>query len=189
MVLIGPYFDHHTATAAVQYVLERLNPKNRTYIPVFKVLYFAEKVHLEHYGIYFLGDEVFAMENGPVLSGLYDALKAIQQSSPRATGKFKVFANHLNVIGKPPQISIKKSLDPAKYLSIAATEVLEHALEKYSRLPASKLIEETHKDEAWKHAWETASAKGLRSFPMPPEEIAKQFDNADEVVEYIREHT
>lgn len=189
MVLIGPYFDHHTATAAVQYVLERLNPKNRTYIPVFKILYFAEKVHLEHYGIYFLGDEISAMENGPVLSGLYDALKAIRLSSPRSTREFKVFADHLNVSGMPPQINIKKRLNPAECLSIAATEVLDRALEKYSHLPASELIEETHKDEAWKHAWETASAEGRRSFPMPPEEIAKQFENANEVIKYIREHT
>src|SRR4051812_12877508 len=48
-----------------------------------KLLYWADKWHLEHYGRTVSGDQYIAMKNGPVPSNVYDMLKFV-----RGDGKF-----------------------------------------------------------------------------------------------------
>src|SRR3990172_3908608 len=55
---------------------------NRAKIPDFyrisKIIYFADKVHLQKYGRLICGDAYVAMKDGPVPSGVYDIMKSVR---------------------------------------------------------------------------------------------------------------
>ena len=58
----------------ILYVASKL--QETTFHRIVKLLYFADKLHLERYGRFITGDRYIAMEYGPVPSNVYDMLKA-----------------------------------------------------------------------------------------------------------------
>src|SRR5690606_4362468 len=66
-------FNRAAALEAILYLAA--NSRDATLHRVFKLLYFAEKQHLEKYGRMITGDAYKAMEYGPVPSKSYDLTK------------------------------------------------------------------------------------------------------------------
>ena len=66
-------FNAEKAIEVILYIAEHI--KEPTFHTVSKVLYFADKEHLEKYGRFICGDSYIAMRRGPVPSGVYDLLK------------------------------------------------------------------------------------------------------------------
>lgn len=183
MAHTGAFFDHHAAIAAVQYLLN--NTKHDTYLPIFKLLYLAEKEHLNKHGMYFLGDKFCAKEYGPVPSQLFDVLKAMDESEASTVDKYPLFSKHLVVEHEPKgKISIKKSIDYTYHLGESAQDLLKEIAERYGPLSVRELIEVSH-DKAWEKAWATGSGQKV----IEVEDIAKLLPNAKAITEYLSQHS
>jgi len=66
-------FKAEKSVEAILYIAQ--NVKQPTFHSISKMMYFADKVHLEKYGRFICGDNYVAMKHGPVPSGTYDILK------------------------------------------------------------------------------------------------------------------
>lgn len=115
---------------------------------VLKVLYFADKDHLEKYGRLISGEDYVAMEKGPVPSGAYDIIKSV-----RGDG-------YINVVG----LDLDESFHMDGYilvphrgpnlelLSESDIECLDAAIEKFGHMGFGKLMEICHEDSAFQAA-------------------------------------
>ncbi len=75
--MIAPFvFDEDVAIEVILYIANRV--PHPTFHLIFKIMYFADKAHLERYGRFICGDSYVAMRNGPVPSVTYDMLKGIR---------------------------------------------------------------------------------------------------------------
>jgi uncharacterized phage-associated protein len=75
--MINPFeFDIEKGIESVLYIIE--NGAQPTFHHISKVMYFADKEHLEKYGRFICGDSYVAMKHGPVPSGIYDLLKSVR---------------------------------------------------------------------------------------------------------------
>ena len=66
-------FNKEKATHSILYVANKL--ERRDLHKIFKILYFAERKHMQDWGRPIIGDTYIAMDAGPVPSRVYDILK------------------------------------------------------------------------------------------------------------------
>src|SRR5262245_39031345 len=69
-------FDPEKALNLVLYVAAKV--KEPSFHTISKVIYFADKLHLERYGRLICGDSYVAMKHGPVPSEIYDMMKDVR---------------------------------------------------------------------------------------------------------------
>jgi len=67
-------FRERKAVQAADYLL-RLGKGKMSYMKLIKLLYLADRKSLVETGVPITGDRMFSMDNGPVLSRIYDAIK------------------------------------------------------------------------------------------------------------------
>lgn len=89
--MITPFvFDEDVAIEVILYIAHCvLDP---TFHRISKIMYFADKTHLERYGRFICGDNYVSMQHGSVPSFMYDILKVrrfehFAQGPRRAAGK------------------------------------------------------------------------------------------------------
>lgn len=68
--MITNRFDKSKALEVLLYVTHQTQDMYHTA----KIIYFANRYHLEKYGRFIIDDRVIAMKHGPVLSNLYDMI-------------------------------------------------------------------------------------------------------------------
>jgi uncharacterized phage-associated protein len=139
-------YDPKKALNVVLYLSEKLPVPTFFYLG--KILYFADKAHLQKYGRQICGDRYIAMERGPVPSNVYDMLKDVQQnrrslSSSAAKKAFRVVEGHY----VQPKIPVG-----LEYLSESDIECLDWAIGKYGSMGFDDLQNEGH-DPAYKATW------------------------------------
>ncbi len=109
---------------------------------VLKIIYFADRIHLERYGRLLCGDTYIAMKHGPVPSGLYDILKYARGdswfSSEIISGVFIVEGDKIKPL---------RSAD-VNMLSESDVEALVESIQKYGHLSFGKLKKLSH-DQAY----------------------------------------
>ncbi len=110
-----------------------------------KVLFYADKAHLNAFGRPIIGDEYTAMRYGPVPSGVYDILK-----------KDPFYLEAIGADGYPfevrgPYVEGKEKPDMSVF-SDSDIEALETALTENRDLSFMALTEKSHKDPAWDRA-------------------------------------
>ena len=66
-------FQREKAIEMVLYLAQRLD--NPTVLQICKLMYFADKRHLDKWGQFLCGNDYVAMEHGPVPVNVYDMLK------------------------------------------------------------------------------------------------------------------
>lgn len=114
---------------------------------VSKVLFYAEKDHLNRYGRPIVADTFIAMPNGPVPSAVYDVLKGdfaylgIAEMVPEAI-ETSGYAHPLQPRRKPDLSKLSKS----------DIECLQRALDRCAHIPFGRLSEQTHREPAWAKA-------------------------------------
>ncbi len=139
-----------------------------------KVLYFADKKHLERYGRLIYGDNYVAMRRGPVPSFAYDLVKQIRGDgspvAPEVEECLSIDQEH-NIT---PQREAHLDL-----LSKSDIECLDEAIAEYGSLPFEELQRISHKDEAFQSADENDF--------MPLETIAESLPSSDSLLEYLRD--
>jgi uncharacterized phage-associated protein len=110
-----------------------------------KLLFYADKYHLNRYGRPIVGDDYRALQYGPVASTTYDILKG-DNLGLELLGDERPFdvAGGRHVRGRRrPDLDV---------LSESDVEALAWSFKKYGRLNFGQLTELTHKEPAWVNA-------------------------------------
>lgn len=166
-------FDADKALEAIIYVASRADTD---LYGTLKLLYVADKLHLQRYGRFMFGDDYSAMEWGPVPSNSYDIVKYVRGDRPhcrieRAREAFKMSGNDFILLRAP-------DLDE---LSKTEVSCLDEAIAEQGRNDFAGFKRITH-DAAWRAAWRAAT-KG--SAPIAIESIASQLPRAQELIQHL----
>lgn len=165
-------FNERKGTEALTYMAQKW--PNITIFYASKVLFFAEKKHLNSYGRPIVADTFIAMPNGPVPSTLYDFIKGNLGNSGDPEG-FRAAIDTEN----HPKLSAKRPYDPS-ILSLSDIECINEAIEFCRTKGFGHLSELTHREKAWAEAF-TNSAMDYEHF------IDDSNPARDEILEDARE--
>lgn len=135
-------FNLQKAIEVLLYVTSDIHDMYRT----FKIIYLADRKHLDKYGRLICGDKYIAMSHGPVPTNLYDMVKEVRGDSSYTFGlnldkQFKVKGNNIKPLRKAN----------LKYLSKSDIECLDKSIKKYGSMSFGKLQKISH-DEAYESA-------------------------------------
>ncbi len=155
------------------------NGTEPTFYHVSKMIYFADKLHLERYGRFICGDSYVAMRNGPVPSGIYDLLKI-------ARGDRFIFSLPAELIDKTKNAFdvqgkckiIRRRDVQLDFFSDSDIECLNTAIQEYGKLSFTQLKEASH-DQAWNVSDENDV--------MEIEHIIATFKNVDGLLEHLQD--
>ena len=162
-------FQREKAIEMVLYLAQRLD--NPTVLQICKLMYFADKRHLDKWGQFLCGNDYVAMEHGPVPVNVYDMLN-----------KARIWDKENFKVGK-------RSVQPIRdanmdLISDAAQESLDFVLNKYGELAISKLYDLAHEEEAWQKAWDDESTK--KRFDMPLLSIASSLPDSETLIAHLQ---
>lgn len=139
-------FDEKKGVEVLTYVASKWPGLTAFYAS--KVLFFAEKFHLNRYSRPIVGDTFIAMPNGPVPSTLYDFIKGHLEQS----GDPEAIVAALSIEQQPyPRVDARRQPD-LDALSQTDIECLDEAIEfcRGRKFPA--LSDLTHQERAWREA-------------------------------------
>lgn len=167
--------------AAVLYVISKCEVID--YFHLFKILYFADKEHYAKYGRRIINDTFVAMENGPVPSQLYNAIKCaigkmslssnspLQEISKSIYSKDEIYSYYITSSESPDMDELSKS----------DIEMLDKSFGENMKLDFSELSQKSH-DSAWTEAWDKS-----HNSEIAPISMAKAAGANNAMVEYINE--
>lgn len=169
--MITVRFDPQAAVEAVIYIAYRSTDPSFHHIS--KLLYFADRMHLERYGRLIFGDTYIAMKHGPVPSGVYDILKDARQQ----TGfyRYREAAGAFTVNDYFVQPNRTPNLD---WLSDSDIECIDEAIELYDLKSFGDLTKLSH-DDAWHNA--------DRNNAISLESIVQSLGNPDDLLGHLLE--
>lgn len=167
MVQIAFPFNERKAIEVIVYLASKIT--NSEVYSICKLLYLADKTNLEKYGRFIFGETYCALEEGATPSNAYDLLKDKPESTRDA---FVVEGYRVRALRRAS----------IEYLSRSDLESLEETIGIYEKLPNWRKRQDAH-DEAWRLSWEKRGTK--KSVPIPVENIARLFDNADDLIDYL----
>ena len=130
-------FDPLKGLEALLYISSRL-PED--FYKVLKVLYFADKYHLENYGRLICGDHYIAMRSGVVPSGLYDFVKDVRD--PRRQPTHGVDAKE--ALALEGHRLVPKREARLEFFSETDRECLDRAIEEMRTMDWTTLKVKTH---------------------------------------------
>lgn len=165
-------FDPEKAVEVVLYIASRA--PIRDIYHVLKLLYFADKAHLERYGRFICGDSYVAMKSGPVPSGTYDIIKDIRGDGIHS---FAEHARHAFTLQDEHEVSPLRDADTA-FFSESDIECLDESIGKYGSLSGTELKNLSH-DEAYKAADENDF--------IDVEQIARMFPGGEKLIQHLRD--
>lgn len=163
MSLPHPFnFDRDKAIEVILYIANRAPISDLFH--TCKILYYADRMHLEEYGRFICGDHYIAMKHGPVPSHIYDILKdaRINDSLPITVGVRSV---------SPHRVADIESL------SESDIECLNNAIKQYGAIKFEELSVMSH-DSAWKAADQNDM--------IPIESIAATLRDGDAIIQHLR---
>jgi len=140
---------------------------------IMKILFYADKFHLENYGRLITGDYYKAMKDGPVPSGAYDIIKYV-----RGDGKVQIEGNPEKafVVEENKKIIPLRKPD-LEYLSESDIECLDKAIDIYAPMSFNELWETVHEEQSYNDAKPNSN--------IPLISIIKSLSNSDEILEYL----
>jgi len=149
---------------AIESVLWILKKGESNVDNICKILFTAEKYHLNNYGRPITGDNYIAMELGTVPSWIFDQIKDDTSEKPFTKD------NNALVAEREPIM---------KFFSKSDVKGLEHGYEEYAGLGFEAVKEKNHKEPAWIKNWELRGNKNCA--PIPFEDIIEN----EEIREYL----
>lgn len=137
-------FDVEKALQAIDVIfkqeVEQNRPSSMHYIRLLKLLYIADRESLQETGSPITGDVGYAMDQGPVLSEIYNAMR----------DKSK-FAHHWNHFLERSGDDVRLRLDPGKAkLCRYDIEKLREVTKRHRGKDKNELVKITHEFEEWK---------------------------------------
>lgn len=170
---MNKYIDAEKALEVVLYVSHKTNDL----FHIVKILYYADKLHLENYGTLITGDYYVAMEDGPVPSGAYDLIKYVRGDE---------YTYDAKIVNARPEKAIKVNddiVEPVRnpdldFLTESDRECLDKAIEKYANMDGKQLWKVVHQEKAYNNT--------ERNRPIPLKEIiSRDIPNGKEVLDYL----
>lgn len=167
-------FDKTKALNALLYVANRVQRKD--FHKIFKIIYFADRQHLNDWGRPITGDTYIAMEAGPVPSRMYDMLKIVRGDSylPDSEG----LGNYYKVEDWMYVVPFQDA--DLNKLSRNEQKALDDSIAKYASLSYDEIKEKSH-DVAWRST--------ARDFSIKWEDIAREAGLGSEELECINEYS
>jgi len=171
-------FDPAKAVAAVGYLV---SATHETLYPLMKMMYLADKLHLERYGRFIAGDSYAAMRKGPVPSATYDLMKCARgecvdvEGGELAKRAFEYRDDH----------EVRNRVEPdLSELSPSDVDCLNEVIRLHEKFGKWAIRDMSH-DEAWKksRSWIRFGS----STSMPIETIAESLTDGSEVLEHLRD--
>lgn len=171
--MINRYFDSEKAIEAILYIASKA--PNPDIYHVVKILYFADREHLDAYGRLITDDRYIAMKNGPVASGAYDLIKSVREQRVccPSGGNIEHASSTFGVDGN--KILVKRAVDDELF-SDSDLKCIDNAIEKYGSLSFAAINELSH-DEVWQAA--------NTNDEIPLEAIARSCTNPDILINYL----
>lgn len=140
------YVDKEKTIEALLYIVARYGEVGRFH--ALKTLYYADREHLRLYGRPITGDRYIAMENGPVPSYAYNALK---QQLPEPERQLAAGALSPGSSARHPTYRPHRDPDMS-FFSRTDLECLDQAFEYCRRRSFGAISDETHDHLAWRNA-------------------------------------
>ena len=153
-------FNSEKALEAILYVLEKKESVNQ--YNILKIMFEADKYHLNHYGRPITGDVYIKMEHGTVPSNIKDILYMTDGESLTSKDLEQYHIKGLRFADKD-------------VLSESDIEALDNGCEKYLNLSFTEVRRLNHKEECW--------LQGKVNQQIPFESIISN----SEVLDYLRE--
>lgn len=171
--------------AVLLYILKS-NGGVQDFVSLVKKMYFAQQEYLVTYGRPLCNDSFYARNRGPVPSFTYKSLWA-EFGNNSCSLEIQDFNKSFSVSISGKSRNIKALEDPdMDELAVAEVEMLDVVLEKLKGLTAEQLTDMSHKDKAWKDAYEQTKddpERGLMSIMS----IARSGGAKKPMLDYIRE--
>jgi len=166
-------FDPRKAIEAIVYIASKTPTPG--FHKISKIFYFADKLHLERYGVMVSDDTYIAMDNGPVPSRIYDFMKFAAGRSVPAVNAIPYIRDSLSVNGYLVKAQRAPDCD---YLSDSELQCLDEVIASHGRKSFGQLTDESH-DDAWHSVPEDCA--------IPVTEIIRTLPSADELLNhYLR---
>jgi uncharacterized phage-associated protein len=139
-------FDEKKGVEAMTYIASRW-PDVTAFFAA-KILFFAEKYHLNRYARPIVADTFIAMPNGPVPSTIYDFIKGRLHNAGDPEAVIKAFS----VAQAPwPRVNALRDADTS-VLSQSDVECLDEAIQFCKRRNFGTLSTLTHQERSWLEA-------------------------------------
>ncbi len=135
-------FDEAKATEVAAEFLQRTPDGALDDVILMKLMYFADRKSLELYDRPIIGDKLYCMENGPVLSGVLQLLNATHGKfyKPFSVGN-SIFIQHIKRwLGT---VSLKAVPQVAR-LTRAEKRIINEVFEQYGRMNRDEIVEVAH---------------------------------------------
>lgn len=170
-------FDSEKALEALLYVASKA-PIPDTY-HVGKILYFADRLHLDKYGRLITGDSYSAMKDGPVASNTYDIIKIA-----RGDGRFVPNGCNAEAIRQALFVADLRGGHRVRALrepdddafSDSDIACIDEALSLYGNLSFRQIREISHDC-----VWESANENG----DIPLEVMAANCSDPEKLIDYL----
>lgn len=167
-------FDERKATAAAGLLL-KLAGGEMDYLPLIKLLYYADRDSLDRLGRPIIGDRYYRMRHGPVLSRVFDLIKSAYLGHP-IPGPW---SEHIGASGR---FSVKlKAETDIGVLSRHEIEIIEEVFNRYPWSDKWALRDATHRLPEWKDP-------GGSSAEISPEELLKCLGKGEDEIEEIAQN-
>ncbi len=139
LIMDHPFqFNIDKGLETVLYIIQ--NGIQPTFHHISKVIYFADKIHLEKYGRFICGDRYIAMKHGPVPSGIYDLLKIARGDTFIFSLPSELITKTKSAFDVQGRYGVNKLRDAqAEYFSDSDVECLKMAIQKYGNLSFRQL--------------------------------------------------
>lgn len=142
-------FNWGKAIQAIDFIARRQPGVTQYYVS--KIMFFADREHLLDYGRPIIGDRYVAMEHGPVPSSVLNLLK---NDSGFPDEMIDLLHSRVGIdpVGNKQHI-YSKELGDFPDLSGTDKQYLGEAVERYGRMPFSRLKELSREDPVYEAAW------------------------------------
>ena len=170
----GFSFDEEKAVNVVLFILQKLGKVNRHLLA--KILYFADQKHLIQYGRPILGDTYIRMDYGPVPSGVYDGIKAVD-SSPFG---YDLFREAIKTSGK--MMILPRKTPDMDVISESEIKCVNESIDENKDLNFNQLKEKSHS-----LAWNNTSPNGKISIKNIALEGGTDKDMLDHIIDNIHD--
>ena len=176
--MVHPFrFSIDKGIETILYIIQ--NGTQPTFHHVSKVIYFADKLHLEKYGRFICGDSYVAMKHGPVPSGIYDLLKIARNDNFIFSLPAELIEKTKKAFSIQGRYGINKLRNTnSDFFSDSDIECLQISIRKYGNISFKQLTKLSH-DQAWKMSDENDF--------IEIEHIVATFGNADGLLDHLQD--
>ena len=173
-------FDPEKALNVILWVARRLPYPG--FFQISKMIYFADKLHLQQYGRQICGGSYAALPNGPVPEEIYQMMKAGKgtegfQYVELVKDAFVIEEDHIVVPLHDP--------DP-DFLSESDIECLNEVIRGYGDKSFNELKILSH-DKAWEETWKEIEEGSRRGNMMDLSAIIRTLDDGEELLDYLED--